>query len=92
MVQAPESRYIARRASPDEWVIVDLCYPDDDYRQTVCTAREVSDAVFEVRWIRDLPLPIIHSSLDDVLELVRGLPDECRATRPIPIPHHPPPA
>ena len=91
MVRASESRYAARRVSPTEWTVHDLCYPDDDRRQMVCSARSIGETAVEVHWHRDLPLPLVHDSLDDLLELLRGLPDECRATRPIPISHRPPP-
>jgi hypothetical protein len=51
------------------------------------------DDQVEVTWDAPVPLPVLYSSLEDVIESLEEWAHRPRgATKPIPIPHFPPPA
>ncbi|PVE97082.1 hypothetical protein [Microbacterium sp. TPD7012] len=92
MEQASDPRFVLTQVSTEAWAIHDLQYPDGDHRRIVCRIYEDTPTDVEVLWLRDLPLAPRYPSVDDVLESVRRFQDASRATRPIPIPHRPPPS
>lgn len=77
--------------SAEAWAVHDLSYPENDHRRVVCRIYADTPSEVEVHWLRDLPLAHRYPSVDDVLESVQRFQDASRATRPIPIPHRPPP-
>ncbi|WP_350353032.1 hypothetical protein ABS642_08845 [Microbacterium sp. A8/3-1] len=92
MEQESDQRFVLTQVNAEAWAIHDLHYPDGDHRRIVCRIYEDTPADVEVLWLRDLPLAPRYPSVDDVLESVRRFQDASRATRPIPIPHRPPPS
>lgn len=92
MQQETDQRFALVPISAQSWVIHDLHYPDGDHRRVVCRIYADTPADVEVLWLRDLPLALRYPAADDVLESVRQFQDASRATRPIPIPHRPPPS
>ncbi|WP_341946194.1 hypothetical protein [Microbacterium sp. LWH11-1.2] len=92
MEQASDPRFVLTPVSTEAWAIHDLQYPYGDHRRIVCRIYEDTPTDVEVLWLRDLPLAPRYPSVDDVLESVRRFQDASRATRPIPIPHRPPPS
>ncbi|GAA1168498.1 hypothetical protein F6W69_15885 [Microbacterium oxydans] len=91
MDRVPDPRFALEQVSATDWAIVDLQYPDVDHRRVVCRVYEDAPTEVEVLWLRDLPLALRYSSVDDVLTAVQRFHDTSRATRPIPIPRLPPP-
>ncbi|MFJ2370065.1 hypothetical protein [Microbacterium sp. NPDC087665] len=90
MSEDPEPRYELRRITPSEWVLNDLRFPADDPRHVVACVYEYAETEVEVVWVRDLPLATRYANALEVLEDVERMQVANRATRPIPIPHHPP--
>ncbi len=91
MEHDPDRRFSLVQVTATDWAIHDLHYPTDDHRRVVCTIFEDAPTEVEVLWRRDLPLALRYSSAEEVLHAVRRFQDASRATRPIQIPHHPPP-
>lgn len=91
MEQVPEARFALIRVSENDWAIHDLHHPEGDHRRVVCRIYDDAPTDVEVIWMRDLPLALRYPSVQEVLEAVERFQDASRATRPIPIPHRPPP-
>lgn len=91
MEQDPDQRFVLVQVGTTDWAIHDLHYPERDHRRIVCTVFEDAPTEVEVLWRRDLPLALRYSTAEDVLRAVQTFQDASRATRPIPIPHRPPP-
>lgn len=91
MQQEADPRFVLIQVSAQAWAIHDLHYPDGDHRRLVCRIFEDTPIDVEVQWLRDVPLAPRYPSVDEVLESVRLFQNARRATRPIPIPHRPPP-
>lgn len=91
MEHDPYRRFVLVQVSTTDWAIHDLHYPDADHRRVVCTIFEDAPTEVEVLWRRDLPLALRYSTADEVLRAVQRFQEASRATRPIPIPHLPPP-
>lgn len=91
MEHDPDRRFVLVQVDTTDWAIHDLHYPERDHRRVVCTIFEDAPTEVEVLWRRDLPLALRYSTADDVLRAVQRFQDTSRATRPIPIPHLPPP-
>jgi hypothetical protein len=81
--------YELRRVNEMEWIITDRRYHAHDSRRTVARIFEVDTNECEVVWLRDLPFRTVYASALDALgELTAAAP---RHTKPIHIPHTPPP-
>lgn len=91
MEPQPDRRFTLVPVRTSEWAIHDSHYPEHDHRRIVCRVYEDDPTDVEVLWLRDLPLALRYSSVADVLDAVQRFQDASRATRPIPIPHRPPP-
>lgn len=91
MSDVPDPRCALRRVSRSEWVISDLRYPPDDSRHAVARVYELDETEVEVVWLRDLPLATRYGSALAVLDDVQRMLSVSRATRPVAIPHLPPP-
>lgn len=91
MSEKPNPRCAMHRVSPSEWVVNDRRYPPGDARHTVARVYELAPTELEVVWLRDLPLAISYDSAEALLSDVERLLSVSRATRPVPIPHLPPP-
>ena len=91
MEQASGPRFTLVRVGATDWAVHDSHYADGDHRRVVCRIYEDAPTDVEVLWLRDLPLALRYSSVQDVVEAVQRFQDASRATRPIPIPHLPPP-
>lgn len=91
MEHDPDHRFVLEQVSASDWAIHDLHYPDGDHRRVVCRVYEDTPTDVEVLWMRDLPLALRYSSVQEVLDAVTRFQDTSRATRPIPIPRLPPP-
>lgn len=91
MEQGPDPRFALMQLSAEAWAIHDLHYPESDHRRVVCRVYADTPVDVEVHWLRDLPLALRYPTVHDVLEAVQSFQNAKRATRPIPIPHHPPP-
>ncbi len=92
MEQESDPRFALIPMSAEAWAIHDLHYPDGDHRRVVCRIYQDTPADVEVLWLRDLPLAPRYPSVHDVLSSVQQFQNASRATRPIPIPHRPPPS
>lgn len=84
-----EGRYELKRLSGMEWVIADHHYGDDDPRHIIAQIFEVDTYECEVVWLRDLPFRTVYGSPLDVLADLNAA--SSRHTKPIQIPHLPPP-
>lgn len=91
MEQVPEPRFTLVKVSETDWAIHDLHHPEGDHRRVVCRIYDDAPTDVEVIWMRDLPLALRYPNVHEVLEAVERFQDASRATRPIPIPHRPPP-
>lgn len=90
-MEDPDPRFELVQTGGSDWEIHDQHYPQGDHRRVVCTIYEDAPTEVEVMWVRDLPLALRYSSVPDVLTEVLRFHETCRATRPIQIPHLPPP-
>lgn len=91
MDHVPDPRFVLTQVSAEAWAIHDLHYPEADHRRVVCRIYADTPVDVEVHWLRDLPLALRYPTVQDVLDSVQRFQDASRATRPIPIPHRPPP-
>lgn len=87
----PDPRFVLHRLTPSEWVINDLRFEADDTRHVVACVYELAPTEVEVVWLRELPLSSTYGTPFEVLEQIERIQGTSRATRPVPIPHRPPP-
>ncbi len=84
-------RFALRRTGEQTWMIVHAHAPEFAVRPLAHITVD-DDDVAEVTWTAPLPLPVIYALPEDALESLeaweRGREG---ATKPVPIPHFPPP-
>lgn len=91
MERVPDPRFALANVNATDWAIHDLHYPESDHRRVVCRIYGDSPSDVEVLWMRDLPLALRYSSMQEVLAAVQRFHETSRATRPVPIPRLRPP-
>jgi hypothetical protein len=85
-------QFEVRRVSHREWVIYDVRFERDDARCVVACVRETDDEDAEVVWLGGRMMPTRYASVDAVIEdLTTATLRRRGGTRPIEIPHLPPP-
>lgn len=84
-------RFTLQRIDERTWMIEHL---DSAARETdpVGHITVTEDDQVEVRWDMPVPLPVLYATLEDALDSLEDWAGRPRgATKPIPIPHFPPP-
>lgn len=85
-------RFAVQRIDHRTWLIKDIhdpVYAAHPLGRITMT----EDDQIEVTWDAPVPLPVLYATLEDVLEDLEAWARRPRgATKPIPIPHYPPPA
>jgi hypothetical protein len=87
----PVRRFALHRVDESRWVIRDAHLPDFAARPVAHITMFEDDDV-EVVWAAPLPLPVVFATPQDAVESLETWARGRRgATKPIPIPHFPPP-
>lgn len=85
-------QYALQRISRRGWLVKDVQHPLDEAHPLGRVTLTEDDQI-EVSWDAAVPLPVVYATLEDVLESLEEWAHRPRgATKPIPIPHYPPPA
>jgi hypothetical protein len=85
-------QFEVRRVSDSEWVIYDVRFARNDARCVVACVRETDDQDVEVVWLGGRMRPTRYASVDAVVEdLTTAALRRHGGSRPIEIPHLPPP-
>jgi hypothetical protein len=84
-------RFALQRVGQSLWLITDI--RDPTYAaHPVGHAAVTDDDRVEVTWDAPVPLPVLFATLNDVLDSLETWANRPRgSTKPIPIPHFPPP-
>lgn len=93
MIESPSAtRFKLRAVDEHAWLICEVSQ-DDHPGRTVAHLTLTDDDNVEVVWSHSIPLPASYASARDALEhLVTWSARHIGSTKPIPIPHIPPPA
>jgi len=84
-------RFALRRTVEQTWMIVHAQAPEFAVRP-LAHIRVDDDDVAEVIWTAPLPLPVSYATPEDALESLEAWErGRAGATKPVPIPHVPPP-
>ena len=85
-------RFGLQRVDATSWVIRDAHQPEYAAR-AVAHITVTEDDQVEVIWAAPLPLPVTFATIEDAVDSLEDWTHRQRgATKPIPIPHFPPPA
>jgi len=85
-------QYALQRVGRRRWLVKDVRHPQSA-APPLGRATLTEDDQVEVSWDASVPLPVLYATLEDVLENLEEWAHRPRgATKPIPIPHFPPPA
>lgn len=88
-MEKQDPRFEVKRVSTTAWVIHDHAYDENHPRRVVACIWEAGPGKYEVTWVRRLRLPTWYESVPAVLkDIYASVPIN---TKPIPIPHLPPP-
>lgn len=91
MPTTPPSPFTLQKSTAITWLVRDTRYPPDDSRHLVARIDEIDSDEVEVTWLREFPLPLRYATVDGVIEDLLCMESRTsRASRPRPVPHHPP--